>query len=184
MRHAGVRRSASFFFLNLHNHPFIRNKQTMQFQPARSPPRSAAASISALQSICVLSLCGATHTHTHTHTHTWSTVCQWAAPVWECHLYSHHQIHPGGCPHQALLIYHRLARGDDGNWFYWGLPLDATTPSPLLPYSSASTNSSILLHDHGNFISRKTIFIFFFFPHVKERGWSYCKWWVVERIRW
>lgn len=88
----------------------------MDFQPAQRTQRQLA-SISAVQSICELTL-SPWHTHTLTHNH---AVCQWAVLVWKCHQYSHHHVRPGGCPHRALLIYHRLAHGGAGNWFYWDL---------------------------------------------------------------
>lgn len=131
-------------------------------------PESMLASISAVQSICALSLFFEPRTLSHMQ----SAVDQWAVLVWEYHLYSHHQIHPGGCPHYALLIYRRLAHGDDGNWFYWGLPYPSTPhhPLPFLPNSSASPRSNIPLLRHGGFVNCKVFSQCFFYVSRRRDG--------------
>lgn len=117
---------------DIHNHPFIWNKQI--FETVRSSRKHISFYV-----FWLLGPSGTVLNSGHTHSLKCSAVRQWAVLVRECHLYSHHQIHPGGCPHHALLIYQCLAHGDDANWFYYGLlyPLNIA-PTFVCRYTSAS----------------------------------------------
>lgn len=68
-----------------------------------------------------------------------SAVCQWAVLVWKCHLCSHHQIHPGGCPHTMPCLFISA-------WHMAMMLIDFIKPTPKLCLTLPSLRSSHPLH--------------------------------------
>lgn len=156
---------------NLHNHPFIWNKQYI-FR-LQGTPESMLASISAFQAICALPLFRGTHTMQYASGQRWceNAICTHTI---RSTLAAVHTM-----PCLFITAWHMAMKVID---FIEASPtpqhLTAPSPSPL--NSSASPHSSIPLPGHCSFVSCKI----FFSLCVKEMAWCYCKWWAVDRIHW
>lgn len=153
MRHAGAR------LKNLHNHPFIWNKHTIHFQPARRSRKHVSIYLGSSVHLALPSF-GATRTHT-------SALQCASGQCWCEHAICTHTIR------STLAAVHTMPCLFITAWHMVMMLIDfiKASPAPPTPHhlthsSSSPPSSSILLPDHNSFVTCKR-------PHVviQNNGW-------------